>query len=237
MRRVHSRCDRCHCGRCGDGGGQAEGVRPRSGVGDGDGAVLGARLRRSLHQRPHRRDRNQPAQPLRRVRIQEELFRCAVRRYLDGPGGFVAAALQQPRAWDVAEAMIHGAADAYTDPDRPAGVCSSRARWPPARTPTPFGSTWRGSATPASRRSPTGSTKRKPRGNCRAWTRSVLARWINSVCQGFSVQARSGATREELHRGGRSWRWRGLAVELESVTYDGRERADRVRHRAASVSG
>jgi hypothetical protein len=27
----------------------------------------------------------------------------------------------------------------------------------------------------------------------------VLARWITSVCQGFSVQARSGATREELH--------------------------------------
>jgi hypothetical protein len=27
----------------------------------------------------------------------------------------------------------------------------------------------------------------------------VLARWINSVCQGISVQARSGATREELH--------------------------------------
>jgi len=28
----------------------------------------------------------------------------------------------------------------------------------------------------------------------------VLARWINAVCQGFAVQARSGATREELHR-------------------------------------
>src|SRR6185436_1488231 len=51
----------------------------------------------------------------------EELFRCAVRRYLDGPGGFVAAALQQPRARDVATTMVHGAADSYTDPDRPRG--------------------------------------------------------------------------------------------------------------------
>jgi len=51
----------------------------------------------------------------------EELFGRAVWRYLDGPGGFVAAALQQPTARDVAEIMLHGAADSYTDPGRPRG--------------------------------------------------------------------------------------------------------------------
>jgi hypothetical protein len=27
----------------------------------------------------------------------------------------------------------------------------------------------------------------------------IIARWINAVCQGISIQACSGATREELH--------------------------------------
>jgi AcrR family transcriptional regulator len=51
----------------------------------------------------------------------EKLFARAVRRYLAGPGGFVAAALNRPTAWEVAEAMARGAADAYIDPNRPRG--------------------------------------------------------------------------------------------------------------------
>src|SRR6478752_3895137 len=105
----------------------------------------------------------------------EELFRCAVRRYLDGPGGFVAAALQQPRAREVAEAMLHGATDNVRVDlarQRDAGVKALAHRFDEAQVA----------------------------GELPGVDTLVLARWINSVCQGFSVQARSGATRDELHQ-------------------------------------
>src|ERR1700741_1030108 len=51
----------------------------------------------------------------------EHLFSRAVQRYLDGPGGFVAAALKQPTALGAAHSMLPGAADSYTAPGRPRG--------------------------------------------------------------------------------------------------------------------
>ena len=130
----------------------------------------------------------------------EELFRCAVRRYLDGPGGFVAAALQQPRAREVAEAMLHGAADSYTDPARPrgclvvhgalaAGGDTDNVRVDLARERDA------GVKALAHR-----FDEAQAAGELPGVDTLVLARWINSVCQGFSVQARSGATRDACYR-------------------------------------
>jgi AcrR family transcriptional regulator len=130
----------------------------------------------------------------------EELFGHAVRRYLDGPGGFVAAALGQPTAWEVAEAMLHGAADSYTDPARPrgclvvhgalaAGGDTDNVRVDLARQ--------RDAGVKALARR---FDEAQAAGELPGVDTLVLSRWINSVCQGFSVQARSGATRDELHQ-------------------------------------
>ncbi|MCV7061386.1 TetR/AcrR family transcriptional regulator [Mycolicibacterium vaccae] len=51
----------------------------------------------------------------------EELFRAALRRYLDGPGGYLTGALAEPTARAVAEAFLRGAVRATTRPGGPAG--------------------------------------------------------------------------------------------------------------------
>ena len=130
----------------------------------------------------------------------EELFRCAVRRYLDGPGGFVAAALQQPRARDVATTMVHGAADSYTDPDRPRGcllVHGALAAGGDADAVRVDLAQQRAAGIKALAHR---FDEAQAAGELPGVDTLVLARWINSVCQGFSVQARSGATRDELHQ-------------------------------------
>src|SRR4030081_3217877 len=51
----------------------------------------------------------------------EELFRKALDRYVDGPGGYVQVALAKPTAREVVEHLLYQAADAVTDPDHPPG--------------------------------------------------------------------------------------------------------------------
>src|SRR4030081_2629629 len=51
----------------------------------------------------------------------EELFRKALDRYVDGPGGYVQVALAKPTAREVVEHLLLEAADAVTDPDHPPG--------------------------------------------------------------------------------------------------------------------
>ena len=129
----------------------------------------------------------------------EELFGRAVRRYLDGPGGFVAAALQQPTAWDVAATMLHGAVDSCTDPGRPRGclvVHGALAAGGEADSVRVDLAQQRDAGVKALARR---FDEAQAAGELPGANTLVLSRWINSVCQGISVQARSGATREELH--------------------------------------
>ena len=51
----------------------------------------------------------------------EELFRKALDRYVDGPGGYVQVALAKPTMRAVVEHLLYEAADAVTDPDHPPG--------------------------------------------------------------------------------------------------------------------
>src|ERR1700682_5383386 len=51
----------------------------------------------------------------------EELFRKALDRYVDGPGGYVQIALAKPTAREVVEHLLYQAADAVTDPNNPPG--------------------------------------------------------------------------------------------------------------------
>src|ERR1700753_2875983 len=51
----------------------------------------------------------------------EDLFRKALDRYVDGPGGYVQPALEQPPAQAVVEQLLYGSAKALTSPDHPPG--------------------------------------------------------------------------------------------------------------------
>ena len=129
----------------------------------------------------------------------EELFARAVERYLAGPGGFVAAALKRPTAWDVAEAVIHGAADAYTDPHRPRGCLLVQGALAAGEDSDVV-------RADLARRRDAALTELVHRfdeaqaaGELSHVDTFGLARWITAVCQGISIQARTGASREDLH--------------------------------------
>ena len=126
----------------------------------------------------------------------EELFRCAVRRYLDGPSGFVAAALQQPRAREVAEAMLHGAADSYTDPARPRGCLVVHGALAAGGDTDNVRVDLARQRDAGVKALATGSTKRRPRGNCRAWTRSC---WLaGSTRSAKAFRCRHAAARPAM---------------------------------------
>lgn len=129
----------------------------------------------------------------------EQLFCKAVDRYLAGPGGFFAAAMAQPKARDIAYMMVHGAADAYTDPASPRGCLLVQGALASGEDAAPV------RADLAHRRA--ASVKLlaqrlaivQQHGELPSADPLIIARWIYAICQGISVQACSGATREELH--------------------------------------
>jgi AcrR family transcriptional regulator len=129
----------------------------------------------------------------------EELFNKAVQRYLDGPGGFVAAALKQPTALAVAEAMLHGAADSYTDPGRPRGCLVVHGALAARDGAGAVGADLARQRDAGVKALACRFDEAQAAGELAGADTLKLARWINAVCQGISVQARSGATREELH--------------------------------------
>jgi len=131
----------------------------------------------------------------------EELFGKAVDRYLQGPGAWVAPALELPTARQVAEAVLHGTVDANTTPGRPRGcllvqsalACSPESE--PVRRDL------------AERREAAIGTMRARFERAQAdgdlppdIDTDALARYLTAVGQGISVQAAGGASREDLHR-------------------------------------
>ena len=117
----------------------------------------------------------------------EQLFERAKRRYVSGPASYVARALTQPTAREVAEALVHGAADA-TSGDTPGcllvGTADGLAEFREA----------------AVRELAERFDEAVAAGELSDVDTLLLARWIAAVCQGISIQARSGAGREELHQ-------------------------------------
>jgi AcrR family transcriptional regulator len=153
-----------------------------------------------------------------------ELFGRAVQRYLDGPGGFVATALKEPSARAVAGAMLHGAADSYTDPGRPRGcllVHGALAASEDADSVRVDLAEQRDAGVKALARRFDGA---QAAGELPGVDTLALSRWINAVCQGISVQARSGASREDLHA-------------VADLALEGWPERSRIRHRAAALPG
>lgn len=131
----------------------------------------------------------------------EELFRKALDRYVDGPGGYVQTALAKPNIRAVVEHLLYEAADAVTDPHNPPGCLAVQ------------GALSCGDAAESikqelmSRRATGEEDLRKrferaiaegdlPEGSDAA----DLARYISAILQGMAVQAAGGATREQLRK-------------------------------------
>lgn len=116
----------------------------------------------------------------------EQLFERAKQRYVAGPGGYMAEALSRGTAREVAEAMVHGAAETTSCGPRGCLLVGNAAGLAEFRDAAVHELARRFDVSVAG-------------GELSEVDTLLLARWIAAVCQGISIQARSGATREELH--------------------------------------
>jgi AcrR family transcriptional regulator len=131
----------------------------------------------------------------------EELFRKALDRYVDGPGGYVQVALAKPTAREVVQHLLYQAADAVTDPDNPPGclavqgaLCCGEA----AETIKQELMTRRANGEQDLRKRFERAIAEGdlPKGSDAA----DLARYISAVVQGMAVQAAGGVSREQLRK-------------------------------------
>jgi AcrR family transcriptional regulator len=131
----------------------------------------------------------------------EELFRKALDRYVDGPGGYVQVALAKPTAREVVEHLLYQAADAVTDPENPPGCLAVQ------------GALCCGEAAETikqelmSRRANGEENLRKRFARAitegdlpRESNAADLARYISAIVQGMAVQAAGGVSREQLRK-------------------------------------
>jgi AcrR family transcriptional regulator len=131
----------------------------------------------------------------------EELFRKALDRYVDGPGGYVQVALAKPTAREVVEHLLYHAADAVTDPENPPGCLAVQ------------GALCCGEAAETikqelmSRRASGEENLRKRFARAitegdlpRESNAADLARYISAIVQGMAVQAAGGVSREQLRK-------------------------------------
>lgn len=116
----------------------------------------------------------------------EVLFERAKRRYISGPGGYMAEALTRPTARGVAEAMVHGAADTVSGGPHGCLTIGDAPGLAEFRDVTVHQLAQRFDTAVAD-------------GELTGVDTLVLARWIAAVCQGLAVQSRSGASRDDLH--------------------------------------
>src|ERR1700716_3638151 len=131
----------------------------------------------------------------------EELFRKALDRYVDGPGGYVQVALGKPTVRGVVEHLLYEAADAVTDPNHPPGCLAVQ------------GALSCGDAAESikqelmSRRANGEEDLRKrfdraiAEGDLPAGSDAAdLAAYISAILQGMAVQAAGGTSRPPLRK-------------------------------------
>ncbi|MCT7658324.1 TetR/AcrR family transcriptional regulator [Mycobacterium deserti] len=116
----------------------------------------------------------------------EKLYERATQRYLAGPGGYLAEAMTRPTARQVADAMVHGAADTVSGDPHGCLTVDDGPGLAEMRDATVQRLAERFEAA-------------KAEGELSGVDAVLLARWIAAVCQGLAIQARSGASRADLH--------------------------------------
>jgi len=128
-------------------------------------------------------------------------FRKVLARYQQGPGGFVAEALNEPTARRVVDRLLGGAVEGLTNPHNPRGclavhgalACGDQAQ------------TIRHELTACRDKREAAIRERLRRAKAsgdlpRDSDPADLARFVVTVMQGMAVQATGGATRDELRR-------------------------------------
>ncbi|MEU5564977.1 TetR/AcrR family transcriptional regulator [Micromonospora musae] len=130
----------------------------------------------------------------------EQLFVKVLDRYAEGPARYIREAFDQPTARAAVEALLHGAADATTDPGHPRGcitVQGGLACSPGAETARDELTARRaaGEAALRERLQRAGAAGEIPA----SADPERLARYFSAIYQGIAVQAAGGATREQLH--------------------------------------
>jgi AcrR family transcriptional regulator len=131
----------------------------------------------------------------------EDLFRKALARYEEGPAAYVARALRQPTAREVAVAFLAGSVGASTRPGCPSGclgVQGSLAAGEAGRTARDTLAAWRDQG----RRHLNDRFRRAvDEGDLPPDADpGLLARYVMTVANGIAVQAAGGAGREELEQ-------------------------------------
>ena len=131
----------------------------------------------------------------------EELFRKALDRYVDGPGGYFQVALAKPNARAVVEHLLYASADAVTDPNHPPGCLAVQ------------GALSCGDAAESIKQELMSRRAKGEQDLRQRFERAIaegdlpegsdaadLAAYLSAILQGMAVQAAGGATREQLRR-------------------------------------
>lgn len=129
----------------------------------------------------------------------EALFKKAVDRYGEGPAAHVALALHEPTARRVAEKLLRGTVELLADPCRPRGCFVVQAALACGSDSEPVKEDLIARRAAALEKLRTRLERARTEGDLPADADTAnLARYLSTVCQGMSVQAASGATRQEL---------------------------------------
>jgi AcrR family transcriptional regulator len=131
----------------------------------------------------------------------EELFRKAIDRYVERPGGYVREALAEPTARRVVERLFHGAVELLTDPEKPGGcllVQGALACGPDAAGVCEELAARRADGEVALRKR---FERAKHESDLPADADpAALAKFVTAVVFGMAVHATGGANRKELQR-------------------------------------
>ncbi|MGC9495023.1 TetR/AcrR family transcriptional regulator [Streptomyces sp. WG7] len=131
----------------------------------------------------------------------EDLFRKALERYAEGPAAYVARALREPTAREVATAFLTGAVRTSTRPGCPPGCLGVQASLAAGDTGLPVRdmlAAWRNEGVSHLRDR---FRQALDDGDLPLGTDPEdLARYLMTVANGIAVQAAGGAGREDLQR-------------------------------------
>jgi AcrR family transcriptional regulator len=131
----------------------------------------------------------------------DELFGRVLDRYVDGPGGYSARALQQPSAQAVVRELVYGAVELTAGPKSPGGclcVRTVQACGPEARPARDRAVARRMAGELALRQR---LERARSEGDLSADADpATVARYVMTVSDGIAVQAAAGTSREDLLR-------------------------------------
>lgn len=131
----------------------------------------------------------------------DELFRKALERYAEGPGAYVARALREPTARQVATAFLGGCVRTTTRPDCPTGcfgIQGALASGDPGRNARDALIAWRNEAIDLLHDR---FQQAVDEGDLPPDTDpGALARYLMTVANGIAVQAAGGATHDDLQQ-------------------------------------